>query len=32
MSKNYLATIPEIIAEAKAGNMCKIVDDEGLEN
>ncbi len=32
MSKNYLATIPEIIAEAKAGKMFILVDDEGREN
>ncbi|MBP7709449.1 MAG: 3,4-dihydroxy-2-butanone-4-phosphate synthase [Rickettsiales bacterium] len=32
MSHNYLATIPEIIAEAKAGKMFILVDDEGREN
>ncbi len=32
MSNNYLATIPEIIAEAKAGKMFILVDDEGREN
>jgi len=30
--KKYLATIPEIIAEAKAGKMFILVDDEGREN
>jgi len=30
--KNYLATIPEIIAEAKRGNMFILVDDESREN
>ncbi|MDX2082538.1 MAG: 3,4-dihydroxy-2-butanone-4-phosphate synthase [Rickettsiales bacterium] len=30
--KKYLATIPEIIAEAKQGNMFILVDDEGREN
>ncbi len=33
MSANkFLASIPEIIAEAKAGNMFILVDDEGREN
>lgn len=32
MTKNYLATIPQIIAEAKAGNMFILVDDENREN
>ncbi len=33
MSKNqFLATIPEIIAEAKAGRMFILVDDENREN
>jgi 3,4-dihydroxy 2-butanone 4-phosphate synthase / GTP cyclohydrolase II len=32
MSHNYLATISEIIAEAKAGKMFILVDDEGREN
>lgn len=30
--KNYLATIPEIIAEAKEGKMFILVDDESREN
>ncbi len=30
--KTYLASIPEIIAEAKKGNMFILVDDEGREN
>ena len=30
--QNYLATIPEIIAEAKQGKMFILVDDEGREN
>jgi 3,4-dihydroxy 2-butanone 4-phosphate synthase / GTP cyclohydrolase II len=30
--KKYLATIPEIIAEAKAGKMFILVDDEDREN
>lgn len=30
--KKYLATIPEIIQEAKDGNMFILVDDEGREN
>ncbi len=32
MTKKYLATIPEIIAEAKAGRMFILVDDEDREN
>lgn len=31
-TKKYLATIPEIIAEAKEGKMFILVDDEGREN
>lgn len=30
--KKYLATIPEIIEEARSGNMFILVDDEGREN
>jgi 3,4-dihydroxy 2-butanone 4-phosphate synthase/GTP cyclohydrolase II len=30
--KKYLASIPEIIAEAKEGKMFILVDDEGREN
>ena len=31
-NKKYLATIPEIISEAKQGKMFILVDDEGREN
>ncbi len=31
-SKKYLATIPEIISEAREGKMFILVDDEGREN